>query len=208
MGVKLESSNLKTILEIKLKVRAKLQCFNKFVDAIGNTQIRMEAIYSEKDGSRARENMAFSDASPAASFTMTVSKGKPAADAFEVGQAYYLDFTPANTAISVQLLDTPETTVESEIVAKGLTAPRVTPERIEEVILNTEFYVFPGTTLTVCCLTLKNGYTVLGESACASPANFDANMGEKIALQNAKQKIWALEGYALRERLAVPVETD
>lgn len=86
--------------------------------------------------------------------------------------------------------------------------PRITPERIEEVIVNTDFYVFPGTTLTVCCLTLANGFTVLGESACASPENFNAEIGQRIAKTNAREKIWALEGYALRERLANPAETD
>ena len=54
----------------------------------------------------------------------------------------------------------------------------------------------------MCCLTLRNGFTVTGESACASPENFDAELGKKIARSNARDKIWALEGYALRERLA------
>lgn len=92
--------------------------------------------------------------------------------------------------------------IEQEIQDKGLTAPRVTPKRIEEVIVGEDYHVFPGTTLTVCCLTLVNGYSVTGESACASVDNFDAELGRKIARDNAKQKIWALEGYALRDRLA------
>ena len=93
-------------------------------------------------------------------------------------------------------------TIEQEIQAKGVTAPRVTPARIDEVIDKEEFHVFGGSTLTVCCLTLKNGFTVTGESACASPANFNAELGQRIARDNAKQKIWALEGYLLREKLA------
>jgi len=92
--------------------------------------------------------------------------------------------------------------IEQEIQDKGLTAPRVTPQRVDEVIIGEDYHVFPGTTLTVCCLTLANGFTVTGESACASPENFDAELGRKIARDNAKQKIWALEGYALRDRLA------
>lgn len=92
--------------------------------------------------------------------------------------------------------------IEQEIQEKGLNAPRVTPQRIEEVITGEDYHVFNGTTLTVCCLTLANGFTVTGESACASPENFDVELGKKIARDNAKQKIWALEGYALRERLA------
>ena len=62
--------------------------------------------------------------------------------------------------------------------------------------------MFDGTTLTVCCLTLKNGYTVTGESAAASPQNFDKKVGENIAYQNARDKIWALEGYLLKEKLS------
>ena len=55
--------------------------------------------------------------------------------------------------------------------------------------------------LTFCVLVLRNGFTVTGESACASPENFDAEIGRKIARQNAEAKIWALEGYALKQRL-------
>ncbi len=91
--------------------------------------------------------------------------------------------------------------VEKEIQEKGLTAPRVTPEHIEDVIVSEQYHVFEGTTFTSCLLTLKNGFTVHGESACASPENFDADLGRKIARDNAKNKIWMLEGYALRERL-------
>src|SRR6202030_3034832 len=82
--------------------------------------------------------------------------------------------------------------IEKEIQAKGLTAPRVTPERLEAVIKDEAYHVFPGIMLTVCCLTLENGFTVTGESACASPANFNAELGQKIAREHAKQKIWPL----------------
>lgn len=56
--------------------------------------------------------------------------------------------------------------------------------------------------LTFCVLVLKNGFTVTGESACASPENFDAELGRKIARQNAVAKIWPLMGYELRSKLA------
>lgn len=101
-----------------------------------------------------------------------------------------------------------EAVVEAEIKAKGLNAPRVTPEHIDSTIVDEAYHVFPGTTVTVCCLTLRNGFTVIGESACASPANFDPEIGRKIARDNARAKIWALEGYALRERLHAAAEYD
>jgi N4 Gp49/Sf6 Gp66 family protein len=83
-----------------------------------------------------------------------------------------------------------------------LNAPRVNPERIDAQILAEQYHVFPGTSLTVCALTLKNGFQVTGESASASPENFDAELGRKIARSHARSKIWALEGYLLRSKLA------
>ncbi len=56
--------------------------------------------------------------------------------------------------------------------------------------------------LTFCVLVLRNGFTVTGESACASPENFDAELGRKIARQNAVGKVWPLMGYALKEQLS------
>lgn len=91
--------------------------------------------------------------------------------------------------------------IEQEIRTKGLTAPRITTEVIDVVIKNVQYHVFPGTTVTVCCITLQNGFNTIGESACASPENFDTELGEGIAFGNAKQKIWALEGYLLKEKL-------
>lgn len=92
--------------------------------------------------------------------------------------------------------------IEQEIQAKGLTAARITTARIDEVIKDVQYHVFPGTMVTVCCITLLNGFNTIGESACASPENFDSELGEKIAFGNAKQKIWALEGYLLKEKLS------
>lgn len=92
--------------------------------------------------------------------------------------------------------------IEQEMYEKGLTAPRVTIQRINDVIVDEDYYVFPGTTVTICLLKLKNGFSVTGESACASPENFDEELGRKIAFSNAKEAIWALEAYALRERLS------
>ena len=91
--------------------------------------------------------------------------------------------------------------METDIISKGLTAPRLTPESIDATIVGEYYYVFPDTTLTVCCLKLRNGYCVTGESAAVSPSNFDREIGQKVARQHAKDKIWALEGYLLKEKL-------
>lgn len=92
--------------------------------------------------------------------------------------------------------------IEQDIQAKGLTAPRITPEAIEANIVSADYHIFPGSQMTVCCMTLRNGFTVTGESACASPENFDAEIGRKIARQNAIAKIWPLMGYELKTRLS------
>lgn len=94
-----------------------------------------------------------------------------------------------------------ERAIEKEINEKGLNAPRLKPEDIDNTIASEKYHVFEGTTLTVCCLVLQNGYTVTGESAAASVENFDEEIGRKIARENARNKIWALEGYRLRQRL-------
>jgi hypothetical protein len=92
-----------------------------------------------------------------------------------------------------------EKAIEQEIKDKGLTAPRLTPDHIDEQIRSFAFHVFPGTTTTVCLLTLRNGFGVVGESACVSAENFDEAIGQKIAFNNARDKIWLLEGYLLRD---------
>lgn len=90
--------------------------------------------------------------------------------------------------------------LESMIQEKGLDAPRLKPTAIDDKIAEAKYHVFEGTCLTVCCLVLKNGFTVVGESACASPENFDKEVGELRAFQKAKAKIWELEGYAFLDR--------
>lgn len=94
-----------------------------------------------------------------------------------------------------------EAAIEKEIQDKGLNAPRLTPALIDAAIKSEDYHIFPGTTLTVCALTLQNGFLVTGESAAASPANFDVDLGRKIARDNARNKIWAFEGYLLRQKL-------
>lgn len=122
---------------------------------------------------------------------------------------------------------TTDAIIEKEIQEKGLTAPRITPADIEANIASEHYFTAfdgaapnPGGTakyagdwevprtiqalqlLTFCVLVLRNGFTVTGESACASPENFDAELGRKIARRNAEAKIWPLLGYELRSKLA------
>lgn len=95
-----------------------------------------------------------------------------------------------------------EASIEAEIKLKNLTARRITPEMLDEEITSEDYHVFPGSCLTVCALTLKNGFVVTGESACAMPENFDAAIGEKIARGNAREKLWPLMGFRLRDAIA------
>lgn len=130
---------------------------------------------------------------------------------------------------NITSLRTDDAGIEDEIQAKGLTAPRVTPADIEANI-SSEYYCTAGhgvdgeirsrdnaptycyeislDHLTFCVLVLRNGFTVTGESACASPENFDAELGRKIARANAIQKCWPLMGYALKERLYQSAKPD
>ena len=95
-------------------------------------------------------------------------------------------------------------------------APRVTPADIEAEIVS-EHYHSPGAfgeqawtgdsqgaldTLTFCVLVLRNGFTVHGVSACASPENFNAEIGRRIARENAEREIWPLLWFRLRDELA------
>lgn len=96
-----------------------------------------------------------------------------------------------------------ESVLEAKLQSMGKNAPRLTPSDIDAAIASEQYYVFPGTTLTVCCLTLQNGFNVTGESASASPENFSEEIGREIARTNARDKIWALEGYLLKTILAL-----
>ena len=128
--------------------------------------------------------------------------------------------------------------IEQEIKANGLTAPRVTPADIEANVSGEHYFTAedgfigvrmvetsaemtpqeavdsmpmvprPLCLLTFCVLVLRNGFTVTGESACASPENFNREIGRKIARQNAVAKIWPLMGYQLRCNLAAAKLVD
>lgn len=136
---------------------------------------------------------------------------------------------PRDGCLSCSPTAASDSAIEREIQSKGLTAPRVTPADIEANIASERYFTahdgvvgsraapFTGGTalvgainlpldqalglLTFCVLVLRNGFTATGESACASPENFDAEMGRKIARENAVEKIWPLMGYELKQRL-------
>ena len=94
-----------------------------------------------------------------------------------------------------------EKRIEQEIQDKGLNAPRLTPEHIDAVIVGETYTNLPDGRTVVCQLTLRNGYTVDGTSACVSKENFNQEIGNKIARENAREKIWMLEGYLLKGKL-------
>lgn len=94
-----------------------------------------------------------------------------------------------------------EKAIEQEIQDKGLTAPRLTPALIDATIDSETYTVLPSGRVTICEMTLKNGFVVLGESSCVSKENFNAELGQKIARENARNKIWELEGYLLKQWL-------
>jgi len=89
--------------------------------------------------------------------------------------------------------------IENEIQDKGLTALRITPDDIDAAIVGEDYHTFYGTTVTICCLTLVNGFNVIGKSACVSMENFNMEIGRKIAREDARNKIWELEGYRLKQ---------
>lgn len=118
-------------------------------------------------------------------------------------EALAANYTPLD-AVKLATLGQPmkDYTAPTEAeLAERLTAPRITPGDIDAAIKAVDFYVFPGSMLTVCCLTLQNGYTVTGESACAAPENFKKDIGERYAVESAKRKVWPLLGFMLKQRL-------
>jgi len=120
--------------------------------------------------------------------------------------------------------------IEQEIAERANKAPRVTPADVEAAIASEHYFtaadgvvgarcrtttedawdVLPDASLellTFCVLVLRNGFTVTGESACASPENFDAEIGRKVARAAAVAKVWPLLGFELRSKLAGEAES-
>ncbi len=118
-----------------------------------------------------------------------------------------------------------EQQTEQAIIDAGKTAPRITPADLDAAIDRVYYFTakqgalaeigsdgVPPTAyetamaaplglLTFCVIVLINGFTVTGESACASPENFDAQIGRDIAYQAAREKLWPLLGYQLKDKL-------
>lgn len=137
--------------------------------------------------------------------------------------------------VTIPVVDPGPDSLEREIQAKADKGPRVTPAALKAEIASAHFFtaadgaqgayraggdVHPvgGTPsqaahqtlglLTICVLVLRNGFTVIGHSACASPENYNKEIGERIARENAERQIWPLLGFRLRDELARPVLTD
>lgn len=98
-----------------------------------------------------------------------------------------------------------DNTIEQDIQAKGLTAPRITLDDLEANIVDTEIVKHvskSGQVLRWAVLTTRNGFAVVGKPSCAvSKENDNAEIGEKIAISNSKEELWPLMGYALRNTL-------
>lgn len=101
---------------------------------------------------------------------------------------------------------TDDASIEQLLVAKGLNAPRLTPADIEAAIKHVDYVTHVsagGQVLRWAVITTQNGFAVTGRpSASVSPANDDEEVGRKVALGNAKNELWPLLGYALKEKLA------
>lgn len=95
-----------------------------------------------------------------------------------------------------------EQIIEQEIQAKGLSAPRLSPTDIDAAIVGETYTTLPSGKVMVCELTMRNGFTVRGEAATVSKANFNEDIGRKISRENARNKVWELEGYLLQQRLS------
>lgn len=94
-----------------------------------------------------------------------------------------------------------EKEIEQAIQDANLNAPRISPAHIDSVIVEESFTTLPSGKVMICELTLRNGFTVRGEAAVVSRANFNEEIGQRISKENARNKVWELEGYLLQEKL-------
>jgi len=94
-----------------------------------------------------------------------------------------------------------EAQIEQEIQEKGLNAPRLSPAIIDSKVRGAEYHQFEGTTVTICLLTVENGFSFVGKSASASLENFDEALGKKIAYDDAREQLWSHYGFLLKQQL-------
>lgn len=100
------------------------------------------------------------------------------------------------------------TTQLNEALDKSPSAVRVTEEMIRRRIKREYYTVLPDSTTTICSLTLDNGFSVRGESACVDPANFNVDIGQTIAFSNAFEKLWPLFGFLVCEMKHIALGQD
>lgn len=84
---------------------------------------------------------------------------------------------------------------------------KLTPELLKSKITGEAYHQFNGTTVTICCLTLENGYNTIGHSACIDQANFDDEVGKDLAYKDAFNKLWQLYGFNAKEALFQAVQS-
>lgn len=82
-----------------------------------------------------------------------------------------------------------------------MNGPKITEEYLKSIVTLAEYYVFPKSLTTICQLTVVNGFTAIGTSACVSPKNFNTRIGQDVAYKNAFEQLWRLEGYLLKQSL-------
>lgn len=124
--------------------------------------------------------------------------------------AGYISWSPADVfertykpvVTTLPVVDPGPDALEREIQAKADKAPRVTPADVKAEIVDETYTVLPSGRVTVCELTLKNGFTVRGESAVVHIENFNEGIGRQVARENAEKEIWQLLGFRLRDELA------
>ena len=98
---------------------------------------------------------------------------------------------------------TTEAEVERAMQENAASDLRITPTMLDEEIARAEYLRPEGSaehpsTMTLCVLTLRSGFSVVGQSAALDPANFDEEIGRNVAFTNARNKLWPLLGYAAK----------
>lgn len=124
------------------------------------------------------------------------------AKAFEEGYTRLADPPTISEAGLLILRPISEASIEQTIVDKGLKAPRLRPQDIDAVIVSETYTTLPSRRTMICELTLRNGFTVLGEANVISVENFDEDLARDISKSNARRNVWQYEAYLLKEKLS------